>query len=226
VKIKEFERFAREYLLPDLPGFELKKGILFSSPIGYVLRAFTHQPSAFDRNPFYIHAFLQPLFVPAEYETGVIGIRSRAWRLDRDRVSEIQEWAREEGRPLLEKAHTPGELADRIREHDQGHLPDPHKLEALAYSLVLAGEYEAAYRKLDDAVAVSLDYISEDAELWADSDEEDWLHEVLARMRRVREALKSDPTAAVAILHEWRRETARNLGVEDYLSPEPAKLAE
>lgn len=226
MKIKEFERFAREHLLPDLPGFELKKGILFCAPIGYVLRAFTHQPSAFDRNPFYIHAFLQPMFVPAEYETGAIGIRSRVWRLDRDPVGEIQDWVRREGLPVLEKAHVPGELAERIREDEQGHLPDPHKLEALAYALVLAGEYEAAYRKLEDAVAVSLDYISEDAELWEDSDEEDWLHEVVSRMRRIREALESDPTAAVAILDEWRIATARNLGVEDYLSPEPAKLAE
>lgn len=222
MKVKEFERLAREHLLPDLPGFELKRGILFSSPIGYVLRAFTHQPSAFDRNPFYIHAFLQPLYVPAEDESGALGIRSGAWRLDRDPVSEIQEWVREEGLPLLKNAHTPSEFAERIREQEEGHLPDPLQLEALGYSLVLAGDYEAAHRQLEEAEAMPRDAISENAELWADTDEEDWLYEVVRRMRRIQEALKPDPTAAVAVLDEWRLGTARNLGLEEYLSPEPA----
>jgi hypothetical protein len=59
---------------------------------------------------------------------------------------------------------------------------------------------------------------------WADADEEDWLYELMKRMRRVREALESDPNAAVATLEKWRLETARNLGLEEHpgtLGPAP-----
>jgi hypothetical protein len=53
---------------------------------------------------------------------------------------------------------------------------------------------------------------------WAGADEDDRLYELMERMRRVREALESDPNAAVAILEKWRLETARNLGLEEHLA--------
>jgi hypothetical protein len=52
----------------------------------------------------------------------------------------------------------------------------------------------------------------------AEADEEGWLYELMKRMRRVGEALESDPNAAVAILEKWRLETARNLGLEEHLA--------
>lgn len=111
MKVKEFERLAREHFLPYLPGFELKNDLLFASPIGYLLRVISYQPSTHSATDFYVGSVVQPLYVPKEDVAGRLGERSDVWTLGGDPVEEIRQWVLEEGLPVLEQAKTPAELA-------------------------------------------------------------------------------------------------------------------
>jgi len=53
VKNTEFAALGK-LLLPDLPGFVVKSPMAFAFPVKYVLRALYFEPSAFDRETFYV----------------------------------------------------------------------------------------------------------------------------------------------------------------------------
>jgi hypothetical protein len=162
---------------------------------------------------------VQPLYVPADEELPTFSERSR--RLGGiDATDEIASFVRGPGLKFLERLRTPAELAEWLEREETGHKPDPFALEALAYSLVLSGHEEDGERWLELARETAGAYIRDDvAEDLYSEDEEHPLEPVVERVAQVREALEQAPDAAIELLDRWRKETAQNLGVSDYLAP-------
>lgn len=66
MKGRVWERLAKTHILPDLPGFAVKGGLIFRAPIGFLLQGIGLSGSL-DPNGGYLHDFVQPLFEPAEH---------------------------------------------------------------------------------------------------------------------------------------------------------------
>ena len=48
MKVKEFVKLENR-LLPDLPGFAIKRSLMFMVPVGILLRTFADHPSGFEQ---------------------------------------------------------------------------------------------------------------------------------------------------------------------------------
>lgn len=135
-------------------------------------------------------------------------------------TDEIASFVRGAGLKFLERIRTPADLAEWLEREETGHKPDPFALEALAYSLVLAGHEEDAKRWLELVREAAGAYIRDDvAEDLYSEDEEHPLEPVLERVAQVGEALERAPEAAIELLNRRREETAQNLGLSDHLAP-------
>lgn len=218
MRTREFEKLAREHLLPLLSDFQVKKGLLFESPIRHLLRGVTYQPSQFDRNALYLDVFVQALCVPAEDVIATDDVRSP--RFAATETEAMRAFVEGRGRRLLEQCRTPADLATCLERRERGYPPDPSPLEALAYSHLLSGRAREAERVLDvvDTSARELIQSDLDERLYTE-DEVHPLQPVFERVEQVREALDREPDAAIELLHRWRRETALNLGLSDQLAP-------
>jgi hypothetical protein len=220
---RAFEKLAREHFLPLLPGFEVKKGLLFETPIGYLLRGLTYQPSQYDRNALYLSVFVQALYVPEEDLIGTHGERTPV--LDAKEIEEMRAFVLGPGGRLLDQLRTPADLAKCLERREKGHPPDPRPLEALAFSQLLSGRTRDAERVLDVVETSARELIQSAVEegLYTE-DERHPLQAVLERTEEVREALAKNTEDAIGLLEQWREETARNLGLSDHLAPsEPAQ---
>ena len=74
---------------------------------------------------------------------------------------------------FLEKLGTPADLAEWLQREERGHEPDPFAVEALAYSLLLAGRAQEAERWLEVTAESASAYIRTDLEegLYAEDEE-------------------------------------------------------
>jgi hypothetical protein len=219
MKTSDFNKLAREQLLPLLPGFEVAKGMVFAAPIGDLLRGFTFQGSSYDKS-FYLVAFVQPLYVPSDEEEPSFSERSPRFAGADEARDEIESFVTGPGSAFLSEIETPEDLAAWIEREETGHKPDPYALEALAYSLALARRTDDADRWLDVTVESAESYIRSDIEegLYT-KDEEHPLEPVLERAAQVREALGTSEQKAIALLEQWREETADGLGLSKHLAP-------
>jgi hypothetical protein len=215
---REFEKLAREHLLPLLPGFEVKKGLLFETPIGYLLRGLTFQPSQYDRDSLYLSVFVQALYVPEEVVLATHDERSP--RFAATETEAMRAFVAGPGRGLLDQLRTPADLAECLESRERGHPPDPFPLEVLAYSQLLSGRRDEAERVLEVVESSGYELIQSDLDegLYSD-DEAHPLGTVLERMAQVREALSTSVEDAIALLERWREQTARNLSLSQHLAP-------
>jgi hypothetical protein len=57
------------------PDYRLKNNLLVRTPIGCILCGILFESSAFSKESFYLNAFVQPLYVPAEHLVLTFGMR-------------------------------------------------------------------------------------------------------------------------------------------------------
>jgi hypothetical protein len=209
MKGREWDKLFRRYLLADLPSFQGKGSLLFNAPVIHLLRGFSFDTSGFDRNTFYVHVFLQPLYVPRDHVAYLFGKRlygrqGQSWSIDAEHqgatVEDVLASIKEQGLPFLGYVQTPGDLA-RKAPLVGGRGSDPNMSEAVAYSFVLAHEYAEARGALDRLQAL----------LRAGDPADPWAAELLGRSQLVRERLERDPEEAIALLEEWNEQTRTNL---------------
>jgi hypothetical protein len=211
-------RLVREYLLPHLPGFQVHRSLVYSSPVALILRGFDFQPSYMDPAAFTVEVFSQPLYVPCDYIWYTFGSRLSVlkfrkdiwWRLEssehsvREQVFEnVLLCIREVGLPFIERLSTPEDFVRRGAKMS-GVPDDPHVREAVAYSRVLVGDYETAERDMRRLYP----------ELVRDMHDYPWMEEMAARIDRMMSLLTQSLAAAVQQLHEWRNWTLTKLGLE------------
>ena len=207
---RETEKLLKK-LLPRLPGFTVSRRFLFMCPIGHILRGFYFDRSS-DPLSFYLHVFIQPLYIPRDSVVFLFGERlGQSWKYQADAEAELIENLLErisnEGLPVLKGIETPAQFAETIDQVVRVNPKDPHALRARAYSFVLAGEHENAI-EIFDRLQTEL------AEL---EDEPLWLRELLQETQTFRQLLVHKPAEAKDKLYEWERYTLTNLRLNKFV---------
>ncbi len=214
MKGADFQRLARKYLLPHLPGFGSKGGLLVAEPLEYLLRGFSFEPSGFDPSSFYMSVFVQPPYVPSTYVCFHYGNRlGFSW----SRPQASEEWyvmgkllacMESEGLPFLRRFRNPADFADKAAQIT-GSLDDPYLVETVASSLVLVGRYQDALEEIDRLHRITMRM----------NPKLSWPREIDRRAQQVRESMSRDPQEAVALLNAWRDQTVHNLRLEKTRKP-------
>jgi hypothetical protein len=196
--------FARTQLLGRLPGMTMSQTLIHLTDVSWLLKGIAMVPVP-DQDRFRLWVFIQPLYVPAEGLSFQHG-RMLSRGADRDQTSwpqiasreiglEIVESLRSQGLPVLGTVRGPAEFLEKLLSHPD-ELSEPSYLEAAVYSAVLARDSQAIrmlspqVREIGDAQGTS---------------------PAPLRIRRVLAAFERSDSAAVAMLTDWRDQTARAL---------------
>jgi len=205
----EFKAIEKR-LAAHLPGFRLKGRLMFLVPVESVLRGFYFEPSGFAKDRFYLEAFFQPLFVPANEITFLFGRRlgdNKRWRSDEpDLESALLSSMKAEVPKLLRlnNAETIASALEVFAKMNAVGFVNPHCREAFAYALVKAREIERA----NQVLGILINSIDTTVT---------WQREIESRAIRIREMLLKQPQDAIEQLAAWEAETARTLGLEEFL---------
>lgn len=205
MKQREFERIGN-MLLPFLPGFRARGGLLLQAPLDHTVRGICFDESI-DPRKFYTQILLQPLYVPSEDLIFNLGWRlggaSHRWEADApDLVERLGNRLRQEALPFFKSASTPHDVARAVEA--LGKDRDPYARQAIAYSYARSGDSKNATRALDALLSL-LD------------EKTPWQRTMADRARSVRSLIASDPSKLVAQMDDWARETARNLQIEEFV---------
>jgi len=232
----ELKKLATRYLLPSLPGFAMTGRLVFVLPVEHLLRAFYFESSAFSRTSFCVEVFVQPLYLPLDHlafmhggRLGTIeGKREHWWEYEESNEATIMEEVlalmQQEGRHVFERFKSLKDVPaflhvferfkslndfvkNAITRKTNPHSPYPPEM--VAYGAILIGNARLAHKMFD-----RLEKTLED-----EQDRMDYEEEILRRSRMVREAFTKKPDSAVAILNEWREQTAANLKLTKFLAP-------
>ena len=225
MKSRELERLNRTLLLPHLPGWAAKGTLLFATPIGDLLRALDFEPSGFERDVRRVRYFVLPLYVRdrthvhfgfARVLGGVQGGIGDHWFdfpvAGRAQVmGEIADLVKTEALPWLDRLQTPADLARHgadIHRNDR----NTHVVAELAYSHVLAGQYDAARAQLLNVLG----------QVAAEPEPGEPLLATAEAAELVRHDLDVDPARAVQRLRGWRSEALKALGLTKWAAELPA----
>jgi hypothetical protein len=201
---KEFVALEK-LLLPNLPKFVIKGRLLFIAPIERTLRGFHFDPSAFSKKDFYVAVFFMPLCVPMKQVHFTFGHRvGPGWSADDPGLKTILSSAMQKELPFLANLKTATDVAEALKPLTKG--SNPHCHEALAYTLVQAGEIRAAVDAIDTLLRLvdSVKRVNPDVT---------WELQIAERAQSLKTKLMANPEEANAQLAAWESETVRNLGL-------------
>src|SRR5687767_11981310 len=147
---RQFERIGRA-VAEYLPQFRVKGYLTYEPPLNSVLRGLCFSGSG-DKHAFYVHAFAQPLFVPAPTVVLNIGWRlggpGHSWSIGEpgliDRLCEV---VQNDVVPFVERVRSPAGLMEFAR--GLGRQNDVFVMRTVAYSHVWLGIVDHAVRELD-----------------------------------------------------------------------------
>jgi hypothetical protein len=203
---KEFAPLERE-LMSKLPGFTMKRALMFSSPIGDVLQGINFEGSGFDKTSFTVTAFLLPLCVPTNNLYFNFGIRIRRkekgdrWNIEMPYlIEELGDAFSRQVTPFFSRSNS---LSGFVKVAEGFPIGNPHTPKAIAFALARAGHNEKAINILDQLIA-QLDF------------KVNWQKEIDAIARTLKSLLETNPSAAQRQLTVWETETAKNLGLDEY----------
>jgi hypothetical protein len=114
---------------------------LFLSQVEHTLRGFHFKPSAFDKKSFYVNVFFLPLYVPTEHPHFTFGHRvgsNKRWNIDQTGLEDTLRFTMLKEVPFLASLKTATDVAGALKPFTKG--SNPHCHEALAYTLVRAGQ--------------------------------------------------------------------------------------
>jgi hypothetical protein len=211
---------------PEFDVFVRRGTTLIYRPIGQIMGGIAFQSCSWDKTVRYIAEFVQPLYVPRDYEFP-FGHRipeKSGWGHvlgDADLIGETIRVLREEGLPQVLSRLEPDKFYEYLLSWlpiDARNVSPSHWYEALAWTATLLGEPKDALRHIDDALK---DLVIHFQDLDSPSpDMEDWESQQVARFRLMRNYLESgDLEAANAQLVIWQRFTVEALGIDDLLAP-------
>ncbi len=211
MRVRKIETMARRRLLPNLPGFEVSRTILYRQPLSPILRGFAFEDSGFDGTVVYVWVFVLPLYVPSKHLTFTFGKRlenrkglfdrSGRWVLadppDDTEINSMVKAMQGKGIPYLDRLNTPQDLIE--------HLTMATKLfgnvfveQAVAFSLARLGNLEAARSKLE-----SLKRTVKPTDPW---------QHVVASADQLIAAIDRGTTEA--LLDEWTNDSLHNLRLD------------
>lgn len=212
MKGRTVEKLAKKYLLQHLPGYAVRRSLLFFEPLDWILRGYCFDSSSFSADRFVVHAFCQPLYVPVEYlvlsfgdRLGAAGGGPERWfhlkgNDELSTMTEVVERILKEGEPMLVTTETLRGFLDMLPRLSSDHA-DPHYLEARAYTEVLTGRTELACRTINRLNSV----------IDANPNKFDWVLDLQRRVNHIRVLLAESPESAISQLNTWADYTARQL---------------
>lgn len=216
---KRLATLFKRYLRGRLPGMEQRGSLVYRRPIGDLLCGCHFESSGFGRDRFVLHAFVQPLYVPAQSIVLSFGRRlgkggERWFDLGEEPEAAVMAGVLR----LMEREVVPlcarfREAADFARHGAElaANRRDPHLLEAVAYSHALAGDHARAR----EGIARLL------ADMQGGGAPQPWQQEMIRRNQQLEARLRDGPEEAAADLRRWRDETLRAIGLRDEALPLP-----
>lgn len=192
-------------LLAQLPAFTAKGQLLFIRPISSALRAIYFDSSGFALNLFFVHVFVQPLFVPAKHIALNLGWRiggeSHRWDISDPKLqTELNAALKREGIPFLTQVRSPRDIVVAVESLHKS--ADPYAQQVIAYSLARSGDIKQACLELDRFVE-----LVEPTGYW---------REEIKRAEVLKKMILADPSEAQRLFDRWENETAINLGLEEF----------
>lgn len=215
---REFDQLIRRHFLHRLSGYACGRGLLFKSPLRYLLRGFCFQPSSFDKFRFSVQLFVQPLFVSSDHIYFSIGNRlgelsrnqERWWSVAEESENTVMEdvfsLIMSEGPLVFDRFSSLRDVCERVVAHN----PNKHDLyapEMAAYAAVLLDDCKAANEMFDCA----------EKRIAMGDDRRDWVLQLIDRIRTMRKTYDRSPQEAKSLLHHWRDETAANLKLSEFI---------
>jgi hypothetical protein len=197
-----------KYLLPELPGFMLKGRLLYRLGNEWIVQGIFFESSAFDKQRLAVHAFVQPLYVPADSLVLTLGRRlpssnGQWWDMaigGQIRGDEILQSIRQQGLDLLEMGRSPDQLLRNLGKFLTD-LNSEYALEVSGLSRLLIGDDEGSrqdLRRLRGQLARINDQVG-------------WIQDLRRRAEQIEMETQTDPAVARIRLASWRDETLRNL---------------
>lgn len=113
-----------------------------------------------------------------------------------------------EGAQIFDKFTTLRDIADHAVAEDV----NPYNLyspEMAAYAAILLDDRKTADKMFDAA----------EARFAKSTDRRDWVVSLMGRIRSMRDMFHEDSAEAKAVLQTWRKETAANLKLTEFLAP-------
>jgi hypothetical protein len=204
----QWKPLFRKYLTPALPEFIGKGSLLYDASLEQLLRGFYFEASGWNKEIFYLWVFVQPLFVPSDHFSFLLGKRigsSTGLRLvkgcEEQVMSRVLACIQEEGLPFLSTLSSPIDIAKRAKQiHPNSH--DPYIMESVAYALILAGLESQAKEEMAHFLTLQ----EKEAKY-------DWQFEQIKRVQLMKVALAQSPEIAVQLLMEWREYSLKKLGL-------------
>ena len=184
---------------------------MFVCPLDHTLRGFHFEPSAFGKEAFYVAAFFMPLYIPTQTPHFTFGRRlnrREGWSVTQPDLDKALRSEMEKEVPFLTGLKTLDDVVKALQpftKPDRAGYVNPHCYEALAYSLVRAGQPEAAAAVIDKL-------------LESRNSEVDWEQEIRARARLIRDNLPARLEEADRQLNIWETETVHNLALDAFIS--------
>lgn len=205
-------------LLPSFPGFVSKGRLMFIEPIEHTLRGFHFDPSGFSKRDFYVNVFFLPLYIPASHLHLTFGHRLRnrsaqRWSGDQPELEAALRSEMLKEVLFLAGLKTADDVAKALQpfaKSNQAGYTNPHSHEALAYSLIRAGQAGKAATVIDSL-------------LGSNDSNGDWEQEIRARARLIRDKLRESLEEAERQLTVWQSETIHNLGLDAFVSSKSEK---
>jgi hypothetical protein len=216
MRTRAVAKYLRKYIAPHLDGFEVYGRLLYKRPPTPFISGFYFDEPSYNPRKLFTWAFVQPMFVPAEYIQfsfgNLIGKISgggrKSWVIEdgseEDTFEEILGKIHQEGLPYLGSRDTPRTFIDFYRYK----AVPPHVIvmEAFAYSLLLEGLDDEAAAKLTEMMHI----INEE-----NIKKSPWLVDYRHRANIILNLLNTSHESAINQLGLWSNETLNNLGLED-----------
>jgi hypothetical protein len=206
---KIFQRLARQYLLPSLPGIEMTGRLLYQAPVGDLLCGCHFESSSYEKESFVVTAFVQPLYVPAghlvlSYGKRLGGARGdHWWRLGQDDAAVMAGVLADietQAPPIHALGGSPLAFAEEGVRRGAMNFRDR---EAIAYSYLRVGQMQRGVEELERCLGSIL---QSDLQI-------PWVAELQERNRIMLHDAHADPSAVQARLSAWRAETLAELRI-------------
>jgi hypothetical protein len=203
MKLREVQRLISLYVRPRFPELRLVDDLVVRWDGDPILRGFAVERLQMNPDMVRLHAFAQPLFVPADVVYLSVGTPLGDYVFDDGNEGEVMaqllERAEREGRAILDRVSDCSSLAENVKDITEGRLDRDLSGEIRAYCLLWSGRPEEAADELDDVIERLREFEVE-SELGT-----------LTQVTQVREALERSEEEARALLQAWAEQTAQAL---------------
>jgi len=228
VNVRQWQKLARQHLLPHLPELTVSRRWLFYAPIGWQVRGFAFERSGSGSRSFTIEAGVVPLYVPQS-----VGgtFRARLGWLARKRADEWWDLGQQDASAIF------ADIMKRIRRDGLPYLARRATVEAMTkikrHQIILLSAQSYEYQAmlcggilLDHASVVEREWrrFTSYHQRYATPDSPEWSVRLYEATEQIHRLYHDNPVAAREEIARWRIARAQELGLAGFLADEPADL--